>query len=209
MKLLKVVAALWAGAAVLVVPAAAQDEAPQQTRETARVFLSTLAKTGSISLAQRGQRWSFRNIALTDVEQTGDNSCMLNLVLGPYEHRAFARRAYRSGGGDMFLDEWSDIANFIYPTGAERNRVYFDGSGTSRDFGYYQNEYTIYGYAGGKAPIDFTRVSKVDRYGSSVTVRSQYSTFTLVLPTEDLATRMTFALEFMRMNCDPTAGLAF
>ena len=60
-------------------------------------------------------------------------------------------------------------------------------------------------------PIYWNLISKVTRYGRDVRLdwSNGVSPIVLTYPTEDLSTRATFAMEFLRAACDPTAGLAF
>jgi hypothetical protein len=52
-------------------------------------------------------------------------------------------------------------------------------------------------------------VSSVTQEGSTVTIRHQRLDSAFYFPSEALAKRAAFAMEFLRTQCDPTANLAF
>jgi len=60
-------------------------------------------------------------------------------------------------------------------------------------------------------PNNWKLVAKVTRSGNVVIVRwsNGMATQNFVYPTDELATRAAFAMEFLRLNCDPTSNLAF
>lgn len=56
--------------------------------------------------------------------------------------------------------------------------------------------------------ISWGSVAKIDPQGASVFVTTNLS-YKFTYPSSDLATRAAFAMEFLRVACDPTADLAF
>lgn len=61
-----------------------------------------------------------------------------------------------------------------------------------------------------KGAIDWAGVASVSSSGPQVEItRRDQHNLRLTLPTADLATRVAFAMEVVRVNCDPTADSAF
>lgn len=61
----------------------------------------------------------------------------------------------------------------------------------------------------GPVRIDWDKVAEVKQSGSSITVTGISPAMRFHLASEALAARVTFAMEFLRMNCDTTAGTGF
>lgn len=57
--------------------------------------------------------------------------------------------------------------------------------------------------------ISWAKVTEVRRQNSEIIVREGSSTYRLILPGADIATRVAFAMEFLRTSCDPAAGTGF
>ena len=60
--------------------------------------------------------------------------------------------------------------------------------------------------------IDWTRATSVTQRGSSVFVNTAggaIKSWVFVLPTDALAARLAYAMEFIRFECDPTASTGF
>ena len=62
----------------------------------------------------------------------------------------------------------------------------------------------------GFVTVDWARVMQLRVNGREITWReNEHWANKLTFPSDDLATRAGFAMEFLRRGCDPTAGLAF
>lgn len=61
----------------------------------------------------------------------------------------------------------------------------------------------------GDNKIPWRQVSNVERVGTSVRLVDRNRKLLFRFPSEDLSTRAAFAMEFLRIQCDPTADLGF
>ncbi len=72
-----------------------------------------------------------------------------------------------------------------------------------------QRKYTREQIGSGAAPLNWARIAEVKQYGLQITIVGGGTRQTVNLPSEALATRVAYAMEFLRQNCDPTAGTGF
>lgn len=57
--------------------------------------------------------------------------------------------------------------------------------------------------------LDWSKVVLVQRVENSITIKEGNLSYRFVLPGVDIATRMAFAMEFLRIDCDPSASTGF
>lgn len=61
----------------------------------------------------------------------------------------------------------------------------------------------------GTFSINWRNVSKIARSGTALTLEGNNPRVMIVFSSEDFATRAAFAMEVLRIRCDPTAGTGF
>ena len=55
----------------------------------------------------------------------------------------------------------------------------------------------------------WSQVAEVTRQNDQITVKEGSRTYRFILPGADIATRVAFAMEFLRTRCDPAAATGF
>lgn len=73
----------------------------------------------------------------------------------------------------------------------------------------YAGGYQISALGTHKLRLDWAKIAKVQQSGNTVTVSPTSPGLRFRLSSDDLATRTTFAMEFIRQNCDPAAATGF
>lgn len=70
-------------------------------------------------------------------------------------------------------------------------------------------KYTRGDLGAGAAVVNWAKVAEVKQYGLQVAIVGGGMRQTVNLPSDALAARVAYAMEFLRQNCDPTAGTGF
>jgi len=114
---------------------------------------------------------------------------------------------------------WVGVGAWV-PRGAAaegecKTRVHVDQKGSEyREFkGRYDGkpaDFTAWsGSLTGPFVIDWRKVAAATAHGREVHLKGVSPAMNFVLPSEDLAVRVAYAMEFLRLNCDATAGTGF
>lgn len=189
-------------AVLLTAPAATgRQSRPAQTIETAVEFLNILAQSGQLHVradngdgfgvdrfAAHADIYEFAATPIAKMIVHKSNRCQTNVFTGKFHHST--QREYSNG--DRYRFE-NPHAKLFLLTGAVEERedpyVYFSKS------------------AGG---INWEKIPKVSQSESSVIVTlSSSQALQFVTSTPELAARAAYAMEFIRLECDPTANSAF
>lgn len=174
----------------LAVPAHAQE----QTVEGAQKFLQVLASQGHLTLSRRSEGHSWDIFTWVDDTKTDGriySKSMSELKVASVTSAARCRTAFNV---NYFDYEVTYSGSTMMPP-----RMTSDGP---------QN-----------ITINWEKVAAAVREGNSIVLQGNdyrtdmsfdgYTQYRINLPTEDLAKRVEYALEFIRMSCDPAAATGF
>lgn len=203
--------------AMLWSPLAAHAQA-EQTPAGAQDFLGKVLAQGTSSLnVNTGKGWN--RVGAAEAER-----CMWQEEFGGFF--AGVQRVWKCTGRTMpgFLADddatmWVAIGAWT-PRGASadgecRTRVQVDQKGSvMRQFkGRYDRqaaEFTAWsGPQSGPFVIDWTKAAGTTSTGREVHLKGVTPGMSFVLPSEDMAVRVAYAMEFLRMHCDATASTGF
>ena len=76
-------------------------------------------------------------------------------------------------------------------------------------FELYDNPTVVYREADGMFRFHWPYITRVSRTGTNVYIVSSGGRFKITISEEALAARVEYAMEFLRLNCDATAGTGF
>jgi len=205
------------GVMVIMFPDAAMAQAAQ-TAAGAQEFLGKVMAQGSMQMhVDYGRGWD-------RVEAAEAERCMWQ-----DEHAGFlagmqrVRRCTGKSSPSWLSDDdswmWVDIGAWA-PTAASaegtcKTRVQVSQKGSvRREFkARYDGkaaEFTAWsGIRSGPFVIDWTKVAGVTQSGQKVSLAGVSPAMYFELPSEDLAARVTYAMEFLRLECDAMAGTGF
>lgn len=177
----------------------ARQARPEQTIESAVTFLDTLARSGQLKAnvsdgngfgVARDARAShqFPDVQITSV--------------AIYHKDAKCTSVLKTGQLQTIYDKKLGPSEGAY-LGNPASGL-FSGAAT------YRHEYGLTSYAEGMGSLSWNTVRTVTQDGSNVIVGVRDGlTARFGLPTPELAARVAYAMEFIRLECDPTANSAF
>lgn len=208
---------LLSGVALIAFSCAAHAQ-EEQTVAGAQEFLGKVFSQGASKLnIDTGKGWN--RVDAAEVER-----CMWVDEYGGFF--AGMQRIWRCTGrtGPFLLSDdesvmWVDIGSWMpndaTAEGACNTRIQVNQKGSQvREFkARYdgkQAQFTAWsGTQGGPFIIDWTKVTGASNNGREVHLKDVSPNMYFVLPSEDLAVRVAYAMEFLRTNCDATAGTGF
>ncbi|WP_213605186.1 hypothetical protein [Pseudoxanthomonas japonensis] len=203
--------------AMSLLPASARAQAAQ-TPAGAQEFLGKVLGQGTSWLSvDRGKGWN-------RVDAAEAERCMWTEEFGGFF--AGMQRVWKCTGrtSPSYLSDddsrmWVDVGVFIprgaVPEGECKTRIQVDGKGSVyREFkGRYDGkaaEFTAWsGPQQGPFLIDWSKVAGTTNNGREVHLKGIAPGMFFLLPSEELAVRFAYAMEFLRLNCDATAGTGF
>jgi len=189
-----------------------------QTSAGAQDFIGKVLSQGTSSMnVDTGRGWN-------RVEAAEAERCKWTEEFGGFF--AGMQRVWKCTGrtGPSFLSDddsrmWVDVGAWM-PRGAVaegecKTRIQVDQKGSQyREFkARYDGkpaEFTAWsGAQGGPFLIDWSKAAGTTSNGREVYLKGVTPAMYFVLPSEELAVRFAYAMEFLRLNCDATAGTGF
>lgn len=189
-----------------------------QTPAGAQDFLGKVLAQGTSSLnVDTGKGWN--RVGAAEAER-----CMWNEEFGGFftgMQRVW--RCTKGSGSFLMIDDpsqmWINVGAWT-PRGAVaegecRTRVQVDHKGSQyREFKARADgrtaDFTAWsGPQSGPFLIDWSRVAGTTSNGREVLLKGVTPAMSFVLPSEELAVRFAYAMEFLRLSCDATAGTGF
>ena len=196
---------------------AADENTPGQTPEGAQTMLTLLASQGTVNVdVDTGMGFNVTSATNVIVEYlTVDTSSFW----GGTSSRGYsrpkrisesyvlpARKLLSSTSTSACKTElvFSDDQSKRVSTTRKHNYISPDGSTYVGEAGL-----TVYAQGYTAATLDWTKMARVEAIGSTVVMSPLSPNMRLQLPSPALAARVAFAMEFLRMSCDPLGKTGF
>ena len=167
-------------AAALAFPATLSGQV-SQTPDGARQFLLQVLSANNVGMAEKSEGyWNLVSRIVTT--STSD-------------------REYKSDGPDNLIETAAkkDDCTFYLTTSVAPN----SSENTARA------DVSIHRHSVGYMEIDFRKLAKAELNGALIYLHGLPEAYRVRLPSDEMATRVAFAMEFLRQSCDPTAGTGF
>ena len=169
--------------ALLMCSSLANAQAPTQTIQGATTFISQVLSNGSVTVAvQIGGYW---NKKLTEYTYDGPRN---------------PKTVYSDGGANIILS-----AKII---GECTISISTNTIGTTSSSNKVADKYTSQENVE-QAIFDFRKLAEAKQDGTNVYLKGLRYEYRLEIPAESLASRVAYAMEFLRTRCDPTAATGF
>jgi len=152
-----------------------------QTPEGARQFLLQVLPAGNVGIAS--QKEGYWNLVVKIVTTSNSD------------------REYKSDGPDdkiLTAAKKDDCSLYITTSFYELKW----SSNSNADISYFTNSV-------GYLDIDFKKLAKAEPVGSVINLSGLAAPFRIRLPSDEMAVRVAFAMEFLRQSCDPTTSTGF
>jgi hypothetical protein len=196
---------------------AADETTPGQTPEGAQAMLTLLAGQGTVKIDVDTGR-GFNVTPATSISEVWDTAEAYDFWKGltyqRYSKQKRSQTTYELPSRKLLsatADSTCKTKLEFSDDESKRLSSVRDHDYTSAGGGTYVGEIglTIYPQGFTVADLDWAKIAKVEAIGSAVVMSPLSPRIRLQLPSPGLAARVAFAMEFLRMHCDPLGKTGF